>query len=528
VARKREGSGSPVKLLPFQNNDSQANGPQYLEDLATGYWYSETLFTAVEMEIFTLLEPEGKKLAEIAEALGVKRTGLERFLQALCSLGLLAQNGEVYFNTRVAREFLVKGKEHYQGESILWRKHLVPNWRSLRRCLKKGGRVRFARQDEGTEQIVRRIRRYGRAMDSVAKSKVKEILPIFPDLELTGEILDVGSGLGAVATGLLEHFPATRATLMDIPEVLAYARELLEATELRGRIAYCPANILEPWPLEQGHFDLVILSNIVHAYGEAEIEEVLDRAAACLKSDGLILIHDFFLEHYAEKAVLFDLNMFVNTFNGKVYGANWVREQLELRSLCVSELVPLGSDTALIFAAKAAGRLKNLCLDRRSQLMARIKTFGFRRVCPIHVESIQIPGWVELRCRYGCDNYGKPHCPPDCLTPQQTREMLGDFNYGFLLEGTPPTGDFQRCVLKAEKEAFKAGYYKAFALWAGPCALCATCAGEGGCRNRKEARPSLEGAGIDVFATVRSAGISLRTLADQGDYVKYFAILLLE
>ncbi|MFZ3101701.1 MAG: methyltransferase dimerization domain-containing protein [Desulfitobacteriaceae bacterium] len=353
-----------MKPLPFQNNEPQENGPQYLEDLATGYWYSETLFTAVELGIFTLLEPEGKELEKLAKRLYLNQAALQRFLEALCALGLLEKHEEIYFNTRVSREFLVKGRENYQGESILWRKNLVSNWRSLRRCLKKGGRVRFGKQDEGQEQIVRRIRRYGRAMGSVAKSKVTEILPFLDNLSLTGDILDVGSGPGTISVGLLEHFPDARATLMDLPEVLDYARELLEKNELGGRFDYQPANILEPWELKKAHFDLIILSNIVHAYSEVENVDVLDRAVACLKPGGLILIHDFFLGHCQEKAALFDLNMFVNTFNGKVYGAEWVREQLEQRKLYVTELLPLGTDTALIFAAKAAESLQNLCLRR--------------------------------------------------------------------------------------------------------------------------------------------------------------------
>lgn len=517
-----------MKPLPFQKNDPQENGPQYLEDLATGYWYSETLFTAVELGIFTLLEPEGKELVEIARILYLNQAGLQRFLQALCALGLLDKYEKIYFNTRISKEFLVKGRENYQGESILWRKNLFPNWRSLRRCLKKGGRVRFSKQDEGQEQIVRRIRRYGRAMGSVATSKMTEMLPFLDNLFLTGDILDVGSGPGTISAGLLEHFPEARATLMDIPEVLDYARELLEKTEQGGRFDYHPANILEPWELRKDHYNLIILSNIVHAYSEVEIVDVLDRAVASLKPGGLILIHDFFLEHYQEKASLFDMNMFVNTFNGKVYEARWVREQLELRKLCVTELLPLGSDTALIFAAKDAESLQNLCLDRKSQLKARIKRHGFHSVHSITVEDIKIPGWVDLRCQYGCENYGKPHCPPDSFSPQKTREMLADYNHCLLLEGTPPTEDFQRLVLKAEKEAFTAGYYKALAFWAGPCALCEKCSREKGCRNSKDSRLSMEGAGIDVFATVQRAGISLRTLVDKGDYVKYFAILLLE
>lgn len=41
------------------------------------------------------------------------------------------------------------------------------------------------------------------------------------------------------------------------------------------------------------------------------------------------------------------------------------------------------------------------------------------------------------------------------------------------------------------------------------------------------ARPSMEAAGIDVFETVRRAGLSLRPLKERDDYVRYFALLLL-
>lgn len=355
-----------VRSLPYLNHDPQENGPQYLEDLATGYWFSEALFTAVELGIFTMLEPGGKTTEEISKVLDLKQEGLTRFLQALCALGLLGRHGESYFNTKIASKFLVKDTEDYQGDSILWRKNLIPNWQSLGSCLGKGGRVNFAQRDEEPEGFIRRMRKYSRAMDAVARTKVKELLPFFVDVPLSGELLDVGSGSGAISAGFIKHFPKLRATLMDLPEVLDYVRELLQAKGYQDRFNYCPANILEPWPVQKERFDVIILSNIVHAYSETEISELLDRAAACLKKDGFLLIHDFFFEHYPEKAALFDLNMFVNTFNGKVYSAKWLKEQLTLRKLFITELLPLASDTALMIAGKSPGSLQNLCLNSKA------------------------------------------------------------------------------------------------------------------------------------------------------------------
>ncbi|MFZ5642862.1 MAG: DUF2284 domain-containing protein [Bacillota bacterium] len=514
--------------LSYLNHDPQENGPRYIEDLATAYWYSEALFTAVELGVFTLLEPDGKTVEEISGYLDLSREGLERFLQALCCLGLISRHEGIYFNSKISRRHLLKGAEDYQGDSVLWRKHLFSGWRSLDSCLRKGGRVDFGQPDEDPEHLTRRVRKYSRAMDCVARTKVKEILPFFAGVLLSGEVLDVGSGTGAISAGFLERFPKLRATLIDLPEVIDYARELLQEKEYNSRISFCPANILEPWPVSEGRFDLIILSNIVHAYSEMEISELLDRAAKSLKKDGFLLIHDFFFEHFPEKAALFDLNMFVNTFNGRVYPAKQIREQLILRELYTTELLPLESDTALIIAGKSPEILQKLCPDARARLVSRIKGLGFKSVCPTRAQAVHIPEWADLRCRFGCGNFGKPHCPPNSPSPEKTREMIRDYRHCLILEGSPPTGDFQRLVLRAEKEAFKAGFYKAFALWAGPCSLCDTCTPDGKCLNTRDSRPSMEGSGIDVFETVKRAGLSLRTLAEQGDFIKYFGILLLE
>lgn len=510
------------------NHDPQASGPQYLEDLATGYWFSEVLFTAVEMEIFTFLDPAGKSLDEITKELNCDCKAMERYLHALCALGLLTCYDNFFYNTKISSEYLVKGKEDYQGDSILWRKYLASYWGDLRACLEAGGRVKFAPPGEDSESLVARIRRYISAMDRVARTKVKEITPIFAGLALEGNILDVGAGSGAFAAGFLEIFPEMRATLMDIPEVLDYSRELMRERGLANRISFCQANILEPWPAGKGQFDLILLSNIVHAYSEREVPHILKSAAECLKPEGFLLVHDFFLEHFPQKAALFDLNMFINTYNGKVFAGKWIREQIKNYNLYATELIPLETDTAVIIAAKNEKSLESLSVDLTSRLVARIKALGFHKVCPISVENIQVSDWTDVRCRFGCEYYEKPHCPPNSPSPEKTKNMLKDYTRALLLEGEPPTRNFQKIVLQAEKEAFKAGFYKAFAYWAGPCSLCDNCATDGICKRPGDTRPSMEGAGIDVFETVRRSGINLRTLNCKDDFVKYFGLVLLE
>ncbi|MBZ0158270.1 MAG: DUF2284 domain-containing protein [Alphaproteobacteria bacterium] len=513
--------------LSFLNHDPQGDGPQYLEDLATGYWFSQALFTAVESGIFPLLETGGKTAAEIASALGCMPQSLPRFLHALCALGLLHNDGGLYFTTRLSSEYLIPGKQDYQGESILWRRDLIPHWTGLGKCLKEGGRVDCKPDGEDPADRAERIRKYIRAMDCVARVKTREILPLFGGALPGGEMLDVGAGSGAVAAGFLEGTPSLRATLMDIPEVLEFTGELMRERGLEERVTLCPANILEEWPVEKGRFSLVLLSNIIHAYSEQELPALLARAAECLEPEGIMVIHDLFFEHYPEKAALFDLNMFINTYNGRIFSLKAVGEELVRQGLCLLDPVALGTDTALLIAARETESLARVRVRPEDRLIAKVRELGFQ-VQPLSVESIPVPGWAHLRCRFGCDRYGSPHCPPHSPTPQETRELLGGYTHALLLEGEPPTKDFQRKVLQAERDAFVAGFHKAFALWAGPCSLCDTCATEGPCRNTRDSRPSMEGAGIDVFETVRRAGFALRTLGKKDDFIKYYALLLLE
>lgn len=515
-----------MKPLPFFDFDPQESDAQYLEDLATGYWFSEALFTAVELDIFSLLDQEESSADRIALLLELDAPGVERFLNALCSMGLLTRSGGSFYNTGIASSYLVKGKAGYQGNSILWRKYLAAPWGNLKDSLKAGGRV-FDHAPDEPEKLAERIQSYIRAMDDVARTKAREIVPLFSSFP--GKILDVGAGSGAVSAAFLDHFPNALATLLDLPAVLDFSKELLRSRNLEDRLTFCPANILEPWPVEKGAFDLVMLSNVLHAYAKAEAASIIDQALACLSPTGLIVVHDFFEEHQPAKAALFDLNMLLNTYNGKVFSAKWVRGQLEAKNLSVTDLIALKSDTGLIIAARAKESLSGLCLDAVSLLISKIKGLGFLNAREISVGSIHVADWTKERCRFGCSEYGKPHCPPNSPSPAKTREVLKDYSRALLLEGEPPTRAFQLNVLEAEKEAFKAGFYKSLAYWAGPCSLCREeCPGDGTCRNTRLARPAMEASGIDVFETVRRAGLSLRPLKNRSDYAKYFALLLLE
>lgn len=178
----------------------------------------------------------------------------------------------------------------------------------------------------------------------------------------------------------------------------------------------------------------------------------------------------------------------------------------------------------------------------------------------ISTEMIVVGDWVRLKCRYGCENYGKHLCcPPFTPTPQETRAVLSEYRHAVLarFDAKPDSklspkhalkamsnsiAKIQKTIADLERAAFLAGYYRAFGMNAMPCALCETCILEEmqkkdqavfdldsvKCRNKQIMRPSMEACGIDVFKTVKNAGFKPHVLKDGKETVELFGLILLD
>lgn len=165
---------------------------------------------------------------------------------------------------------------------------------------------------------------------------------------------------------------------------------------------------------------------------------------------------------------------------------------------------------------------------------------------PLRAQEVVVSEWVRFKCRYGCKGYAKHlTCPPYVPDLEDIRRMLAEYEHALLLrfdgvpgrEGARPEeipADFHpwfrelilwvnRTVHLLEKTAFYDGYYKAFSFGAYPCIYCEHCVAEETegvvdesvrrrCRHMDLVRPSMEAAGMDVFATAHKVGWDLSTI----------------
>lgn len=165
---------------------------------------------------------------------------------------------------------------------------------------------------------------------------------------------------------------------------------------------------------------------------------------------------------------------------------------------------------------------------------------GFSDYRWIEPAEIVVAQWVRMKCMYGCNNYGRnASCPPNTPSLPDCRAFFQEFRLGALFHLPKHLGDpeerhawsreVNRCLSELERQVFLSGYHQAFMLFMDNCTLCRECANtRAACRNKKQARPSPEGMGVDVFATVAKFGYPIAVLDNFDQEMNRYAFLLIE
>ncbi len=504
---------------------------QVLEDLATAHWFSEVLFAALDLDIFTHLEPEGIAPSQLAGRTGWDREALERLLLALTELGLTVEIPGGFTNSPLAHRYLLPAGRDYLGDFLLYRRYIASHWPRLNDRIRRGPEANKRSSVETHRDYQKRVLNYVRALDAQSRLKAREagqyLIHLLP--ESPRYLLDLGGGAGAWGRILRSYWPGLRTLLVDLPEVLRAAGRIYPKPDDWRSIDRVAGDILQPC-LNRPCFDLVILSNIIHAYGPDEALIIFKYAASMLKPKGYLLIHDYRTDDphgHPLKGRLYDLHMMLNTYNGRIHQLDHLRELLARSGFNIWRTMPLKTDTSLVLAKFESGETANF--DPMDCLLLKTKALGFRKIKAVSPRDMVLQPWVRLKCRFGCSEYGRNRqCPPFSPDADEMCKILSEYKRTILVEGAPPGPVFHNQLLELERLCFLEGYHKALAFGAGPCLLCSPCEITRTCRYPDKARPALEACGVDVYETVRRAGWYLTPVRKPHGYVKYIGLVLVD
>lgn len=296
----------------------------YLMEIASGFWASKTLATAVELELFNHIPQEGININGVSEKLNIPFRPAEMLLIGCASLGLLLKKDSLYYNSSLTEEYLVKGKPYYFGGvvTMMDQREYIP-WSRLTEAVKKnerqsgkGGAVGLF-EDVTVDSNEQRI--FTEAMHSWSIQSGRELVDKV-DFSKYKKLLDVGGGSGAYCIEISKKYPTIQAAVFDLPFALKITEEKIREATLSAQIKTHEGNFFTgEFPKE---YDVFLLSMILHDWSPAENLLILQKCYDALPSGGEIIISELMVND--EKtgpvfAALMSLNMLIETSAGQNY-----------------------------------------------------------------------------------------------------------------------------------------------------------------------------------------------------------------
>ena len=296
--------------------------PAPILELIDAFRRSKTMFAAVSLGVFEALHEGPADASGLAARLlgpGAGAGPLERLLDACVGMGLLGKHDGAYANQPVAETYLcghsplsLTGYVLYSNEA------LFPMWAHLEDAVREGTHrwtQTFGWQGSLFDHFFKtdaRRRSFLRGMHGLGQLSSAAVVAAF-DLSRFRRMADLGGATGHLAMAACEMYPQLRATVCDLPQVIAMAREYVAASAARDRIEAIAGDFFRD---DLPAADLYSLGRILHDWPEHRIRLLLSKIYAALPPGGGLLVAEKLLEEDKSgpsSAHMQSLNMLVCT-----------------------------------------------------------------------------------------------------------------------------------------------------------------------------------------------------------------------
>ena len=294
--------------------------PKEIREIAVGFQRSRILLTAYELDIFTFIGKNRYSSETVSNVLNLNNKAVEKLLNALVAIKLLAKEKEYFSNTKESFIFLSKDSPAYMA-GLMHTNHLWNTWSHLTDVVKTGI---VAHREEINERGEKWLEAFIHAMhDRGKKQAPAQIANI--DLQNVGSVLDVGGGSGCYSMEFINRKPGLKAAIFDLPNVIPISKRIVEKENFTGKIEYYSGDY-KTEELPKG-FDLVFLSAIIHSNPPEINQELVKKCYRALNVNGRIVIQDWIMNDAKTEPVqgaVFSINMLVGVEGGDCYSESEV------------------------------------------------------------------------------------------------------------------------------------------------------------------------------------------------------------
>jgi hypothetical protein len=299
--------------------DSAARPNRIVEALA-GYWNTEALKAAIELDLFTILGKKALTLAELARKSGASRNGLERLCDYLAQLGFMRKNAGKYSSAPDAARYL----DRQSPRSINSAADFFTSPLLARAFAQLPRAVRLGRTTLAGDGLLEPDHpawvQFARATWSLRSLEAEPVVRALERQRLArGRILELGCGGSPLGITLAKRHPGLSLVAQDWPGVLAVTAEHARQAGIAERIEWRPGDARTVD--FAGPYDLALLANFLDYFDADTRLTLLHKVRAALRPGGSVAVYAPLLEasEGAWSAAAYNLLLLVTSPAGEAF-----------------------------------------------------------------------------------------------------------------------------------------------------------------------------------------------------------------
>ncbi|MGN6216327.1 MAG: methyltransferase domain-containing protein [Solirubrobacterales bacterium] len=260
---------------------------------------ARSLQVAQRTGILGALAEGPREPGELAEHLGLQKTGTERVLDVIASLGHVKQRPDGrYEMTASGRPWLDPRSDTYLGDFLADTAHYWDWYAGLEDLVRDGRHVEL--HGKGSDDPY--WRSYIRGQYQVARLSSAEVAKAIPLVRGAHAVLDVAGAHGEYSMALCRRHEGLRATIVDLPGSAKVGEEIVAEAGMGDRVRYLVGDMFEVD--FDGHYDGALTFNIIHHLSPEQIRALFARIRAVLRPGSPLCVLDLYDRPHGQRANL--------------------------------------------------------------------------------------------------------------------------------------------------------------------------------------------------------------------------------
>lgn len=260
--------------------------PAPLVDTQVAYTLARTIMVAVQADVFEALAAGPLTAAEVSRRCRTHPEATEALLNALVGAGYLRSDGETYDLAPIARKWLLASSPQSLRDKLLMQLREWDFVAHYDEFLATGEPLNVHEALSPQDWEI-----YQRGMRSLAGVSADEVARRTPVPRGARDMLDVGGSHGYYSVALCRRHPTLRAVILDLPQAVSHAKEILASEGMGERVSHRAGDVLTE---DLGHeaWDVVLIAQLVHHFDEDTNRELARRVARALRPGGAFVVQE--------------------------------------------------------------------------------------------------------------------------------------------------------------------------------------------------------------------------------------------